>query len=88
MPSLLIRNVEETLHTRLKQRAAAHHRSLEAEARELLRLALARQPQQENIMDIAGRLFGPKHGFDLPVPSRRQEPERPPPDFSGPEYDP
>jgi plasmid stability protein len=87
VPSLLIRNVEKTLHTRLKQRAAAHHRSLEAEARELLRLALARQPQ-ENIMDIARRLFRPKHGFDLPIPSRRREPERPPPDFSGPEYDP
>ena len=87
MPSLLIRNVEKTLHTRLKQRAAGHHRSLEAEARELLLLALARQPQQENVMDIARRLFGPKHGFDLPIPSRRQELERPPPDFSGPEYD-
>jgi plasmid stability protein len=84
----LIRNLDKTLHGRLKERAAAHRRSLEQEARELLQLALAKQPPEENIMDLAKRLFGPKHGFDLPIPPRRAEPERPPPDFSGPEYDP
>ena len=39
-------------------------------------------------MDVAQRLFGPKHGFDLPIPPRDREPERRPPDFSGPDYDP
>src|SRR5437868_8353745 len=43
MASVLIRNVDETLHARLKAQAAAHRRSLEEEARELLRAAVARQ---------------------------------------------
>jgi antitoxin FitA len=42
MASLLIRNVDPALHARLKARAAAHHRSLEDEARLLLRTGLTR----------------------------------------------
>jgi plasmid stability protein len=82
VPSLLIRNIDKTLHARLKERAAVHRRSLEEEARELLRSAVARQPREENIVDIARRLFGPKHGFDLVIPPRGSAPERPPPDFT------
>ena len=85
MPSLLIRNVDMTLHARLKERAAAHHRSLEEEVRELLRAATARQTPDENVVDLARRLFGPKHGADLDIPSRGSAPERPPPDFSNPD---
>lgn len=47
MPSLLIRNVDATLHTRLKERAAAHGCSLEEEVRGLLRAATARQTREE-----------------------------------------
>lgn len=82
MPSLLIRNVDASLHSRLKQRAAAHHRSLEEEVRELLRVAITRQPQEEHIVDLALRLFGPKNGVELDIPPRGAELERPPPDFS------
>ena len=90
MASLLIRNVDETLHARLKARAAAHHRSLEEEARELLRAAVARQetPARENLAALARRLFGPEHGADLDIPSRGSAPKSIPPDFSGPEFDP
>jgi plasmid stability protein len=89
MPSLLIRNVDQVLHTRLKARAAEHHRSLEEEARELLRAAVARQDAapRENLVDIARRLFGPEHGVDLEIPARGSDPERAPPDFSDPQYD-
>lgn len=82
MASLLIRNVDAALHARLRQRAAKHHRSLEEEVRALLRTAVAGQPEEEHIVDLALRLFGPKHGFDLDIPPRDAEPERPPPDFS------
>ena len=82
MPSLLIRNVDAALHARLKQHAAAHRRSLEEEVRELLRGAITRQPQEEHIVDVALRLFGPKHGVELDIPPRGSAPERPPPDFS------
>ena len=90
MASVLIRNVDETLHARLKARAAAHHRSLEEEARELLRAAVARQgaPARENLVTLARRLFGSEHGADLDIPPRGSGPTPVPPDFSGPEYAP
>lgn len=86
MPSLLIRNVDAALHARLKEHAAAHRRSLEEDARELLRTAVARQATapQEHPVDIARRLFGPEHGVELEIPPRGAAPGRPPPDFSDP----
>ena len=89
MASLLIRNVDDALHARLKEAAARHRRSLEEEARELLRAAVARQEQEasgESLVEIARRLFGPEHGVDLDIPPRGSAPSRPPPDFSGPEW--
>jgi plasmid stability protein len=90
VPSVLIRNVDDALHMRLKASAAAHRRTLEEEARELLRIAVARQeaPRRESLTAVARRLFGPEHGVDLDIPPRGSAPSRVPPDFSGPEYDP
>ena len=89
MPSLLIRNVDDALHARLKEAAARHRRSLEEEARELLRVAVARQDEasQEHIVDLAHRLFGPENGVDLDISPRGNAPSRPPPDFSGRGFD-
>lgn len=83
MVSLLIRNVDKALHNRLRARAAEHRRSLEEEARELLRTALARQGTEprENVVDIARRLFGPEHGVELDIPPRGRAPETRPPEF-------
>lgn len=88
MASVLIRNVDEALHRRLKASAASHRRSLEEEARELLRTAVARQETfpRENLVDIAQRLFGRKHGAGLDFPLRGSAPESTPPDFSGPDH--
>jgi plasmid stability protein len=74
MTSLLIRNVDTALHAALKARAAKHHRSLEEEARELLRVALARPETEpgENLVELAQRLFGPEHGVDLDIPPARR----------------
>jgi plasmid stability protein len=90
MASVLIRNVDETLHTRLKASAVTHRRSLEEEARELLRAAVARQdaPPRENLTALARRLFGPTAGANIDLPPRGAAPKSDPPDFSGPEYDP
>ncbi|MGH6742839.1 MAG: FitA-like ribbon-helix-helix domain-containing protein [Bradyrhizobium sp.] len=88
MPSLLIRNVDDALHTRLKARAAERRHSLEEEVRELLRIAVARQEMpREHLVDVARRFFGPEQGFELDIPPRRKAREREPPAFSGPEYD-
>ena len=88
MASVLIRNVDEALHRRLKASAASHRRSLEEEARELLRAAIARQEtsSRENLVDIAQRLFGSKHGADLDLAPRGSAPEGTPPNFSGPDH--
>ncbi len=90
MASLLIRNVDDALRTQLKARARAHRRSVEEEARETLRVALARdagEREPENLVDIAQRIFGPERGVDLDLPSRHADASRPPPVFSGSDHD-
>jgi len=92
MASLLIRNVDDALHNLLKTRAKANHRSMAEEARESLRVAIAKDactpPQKETLYDIAQRIFGPIGGVELNLPPRSEDLERPPMDFSGPEFDP
>ena len=80
----MIRNVDPALHARLKARAAAHHRSLEEEARTLLRTSLARTEAAPplDLISLATRLFGSENGIDLDLPPRSAELERPPPDFT------
>lgn len=82
MASLTIRNLDEGLKQRLRVRAAEQGRSMEEEARVLLRQALGDAPkaQPPHLVDLALSLFGPGHGVDLPLPKRR--PPRPAPDFS------
>jgi plasmid stability protein len=90
MASLLIRNFDDALRDRLKARARTNHRSLEEEARETLRLAVARDAastKSESLLAIATRIFGPERGVDLDLPPRDAGEGRPPVDFSGPEYD-
>jgi plasmid stability protein len=53
--SLIVRNVDDELVHRLKMRAARHNRSAEAEHREILRQALAGEPN-EALAEIAARL--------------------------------
>jgi plasmid stability protein len=81
--SLLIRDVDPLLHTRLKARAAANRQSLEDEVRELLRTAIARDetPAREGLVALARRLFGPEYGADLDIPPRGGAPGSVPPDF-------
>jgi plasmid stability protein len=85
MPSILIRNVDEPLHARLKHQAVAHRRSLEEEVREILRFAVARgdSPSRENIVAVAQRLFGTRHGMELSLSERGRAPDKIPPSFSG-----
>ena len=89
MASLLIRHVDPALHLRLKASAIAHRRSLEEEARELLRVAVARRdlPPQETLTALAHRLFGADGGVEIDLPPRDVSAERATPDFSGSDYD-
>ena len=90
MTSLLIPDIDDTLHAKLSARARAHARSVEEEARETLREAVSRAgplPSTESLTDIFRRHFGPENGFDLDLPPRSAERNRLPPDFSNAAFD-
>lgn len=83
--TLTIRRLDPEVKERLRQRAARHGRSMEAEAREILKQALAARPETgAELYAAIRRRFAPLGGVELDLPPR--EPGRPPPDFSGPEY--
>ena len=80
MASMTIRNIDDALKSRLRVRAAQHVRSMEEEAREILRLALAQaEPQPENLATAIRKMMAPFGGVELDIPAR--EPVREPPDF-------
>jgi plasmid stability protein len=71
------------------RRARLHHRSLEEEAHETLRTAIAcdaGRQGSESLMQIATRLFGPTRGLDADLSPRGTDTARTPQDFSGPDY--
>ena len=78
MASITIRNLDEQTKARLRVRAAHRQRSMEDEARNILRAALAeeiRTPQ--NLAEAIRQRFRPLGGVVLRVPPR--EPMREPP---------
>ena len=78
MASITIRKLDEKTKARLRIRAARHGRSMEAEARTLLRSALQTdEPGAGNLADSIRRRFRKVGGVDLRLPSR--EPIREPP---------
>ncbi len=79
MASITIRNLDDNVKTRLRVRAAKHHRSMEEEARLILRDAVKLKADPRNLVDIARSHFGPENGVDLELPAR--EPGREPPSF-------
>jgi len=81
MAILTIRNIPETVKQQLRIRAAEHGRSMEEEARQILREHLAGQRSQ-TAADIALELFGPKNGVELPEHPRVRPP--PAPKFDSP----
>jgi antitoxin FitA len=64
MGSMLIRNIDDDLRQRLRMRAAEHGRSMEEEARSILRRELESNPSK-GLGTLAKELFGEKHGVDL-----------------------
>ena len=70
MASITIRNLDEEVKTRLRVRAAEHSRSIEEEARVILREAVGRKPSSRNFAEITRSYFGPDNGVDLELPPR------------------
>ena len=80
MGAITIRNVDEVLKKRLRMQAALHGRSMEEEARDILRTALSREPARtENLGSGLHALFKPHGDVALDIPAR--EPMRQPPHF-------
>jgi plasmid stability protein len=80
MASLTIRNLDDPLKARLRIQAAVHGRSMEEEARTILRAALNREtPRHGNLPAAIRACFAQSGGVDLELPPR--EPMRDPPTF-------
>ncbi len=80
MASITIRNLEDDLKHRLRVRAAEHGRSMEEEAREILRHAMTEPAPPRNLAAAIRSRFAPLGGVDLDLPAR--DPLREPPRFS------
>jgi plasmid stability protein len=66
MASITIRDLDDTLKRKLRLRAAQRNRSMEDEARDILRAALAEQPAQVgNLADAIRRRIEPLGGIEL-----------------------
>ena len=80
MATLTIRQLDERTKTRLRVRAARHGRSMEEEAREILRLAVNAPPEAKgNLGEMIRSVFAPLGGVELELPPR--EPIREAPNF-------
>lgn len=78
MASITIRNLDAHTKARLRVRAAHRQRSMEEEARHILRAALAESDAAPRDLGAAiGARFRPLGGVDLLLPAR--EPMREPP---------
>jgi plasmid stability protein len=77
---MTIRNIDDAIKTRLRLRAALNGRSMEEEARDILRAALSSEvPPPRYLADAIQDRFGALRGVDLPDVPR--DSIRPPVDF-------
>ena len=80
MASITVRNLDDGLKRRLRIRAAENGRSMEQEARDILRAALDHESWKGPDLATAIRArFAPLGGVELDLPPR--EPVRQPPQF-------
>lgn len=80
MASIVIRKLDDSVKVRLQNLAAQHGRSMEEEAREILRCALASPSKsQKDLFERIHARFAAIGGFDMPKIPR--EPMREPPAF-------
>jgi plasmid stability protein len=80
MAGITIRNIDDTVRTRLRIQAAAHGKSMEGEARDILATAVNREPPvPTNLASAIRARFAPLGGLELPELPR--EPIREPPVF-------
>ncbi|MDE0160147.1 MAG: hypothetical protein OXL98_00285 [Acidimicrobiaceae bacterium] len=78
MASITVRNLDDEVKARLRVRAAGHGRSMEEEARAILREAVERDPGPVDLVAAIRGRFAPLGGIELELPEREQagEPTR------------
>lgn len=78
MASITIRNLEDSIKARLRVRAASHGRSMEDEARTILRAALGKEEAAgENLVQRIRARFASLGDVELPQPERESMREPP-----------
>jgi plasmid stability protein len=83
LANITIRNLDERTKHRLRVRAAHHRRSMEEEARQILRHALGEEgASADNLAEAIRRRFAPFGGLELDLPRRAAI--REPPSFGRP----
>lgn len=79
MATLTIRQLDDRVRARLRERAAAHGRSMEAEVREILREAVD-DHEDRSLASVFERFRSRTGGVELDIPPRTDRPRIP--DFS------
>ena len=79
MASITIRNLDDDVKRRLRVRAAEHGRSMEEEARDILRQVVGQPSAPRNLGQAIHARFAALDGIDLT--QSRRGPMRPSPDF-------
>lgn len=78
MATMTIRNLDDAVKQRLRVRAAQHGRSMEDEARDILRSSLSTESARAtSLVDAIRARIEPLGGIELEIPPR--EPVRKPP---------
>ena len=75
MAAITIRNLDDSLKTKLRMRAASHDRSMEEEARAILREAL--QDEERGLGRLIHERFLAAGGVELAPPDRSKHVQRP-----------
>ncbi len=71
MASITIRQLPDETKRKLRVRAAQHGRSMEQEAREILKAELAKNPSSpRNLVKAIRDIFEPLGGVELEIPPR------------------
>ena len=79
MASITIRNLDDDIKRRLRVRAAIHGRSMEEEARDILRRVMTESTPPRNLAAAIRSRLTPAARAEVPLPTR--EPMRQPPTF-------
>lgn len=73
MASITIRNLDDDLKAQLRIVAASHGRSMEEEARVIIRHALLKSDQQGGLGSRIRARFAAMGGADLDIPARKDK---------------